>query len=166
MRINSVWLVPAEEDAQRCSDIICKLAGELKAPVFPPHLTIGSSEQHVDLEQLGSEIDPICAAPIKIETEAEFTRSLVIQFEATPPLLALRKRMEQIPGFRPGRSFDPHISLCYGPPPPGAIDRLDIAALVAGHVKFDRLVITEITLPVTSFDDVRLWREVEYFSLM
>ena len=166
MRVFSVWLGPMGQHAESYTQVISTLSGELGTPAFLPHLTIGSTETKVDLEVLAAGVSPIVATPVSLQTEPVFTRSLVVQFELSLHLKALRSRLETLPGFKSKRPFDPHISLCYGTPPSGVASRPEIAELLRHPVRFDTLRLIELSLPVETHDDVRNWREVASVSLM
>ena len=86
-----------------------------------------------------------------------------MRFEPSAVLLTARRVMERLPGFRRGRTFDPHISLCYGPPPDGARALNSVKDLLAKPVRFDKLAAVNISLPVESHADVEAWTVAETY---
>jgi hypothetical protein len=95
--------------------------------------------------------------PVGIDGTEAFTTSLFVRFAATPALLTARERMARMPGSQAGRTFDPHVSLCYGPPP-GSHNPEDVQALLRRPVRFDRLAAVRVTLPVSTHKQVAKWR--------
>ena len=166
MRVYSVWATPTGEDAKLYEQIIETLAARLGAPAFLPHVTIGSVDCLIDLKALARDLRATTVKPLQIQTEPEFTRSLLVQLEASYWLRTLRSRAEALPGFRSSREFDPHISLCYGSPPPGAANRSDVKDLLDQDVRLTRLALMEISLPVETYEDVRSWREVAGLTML
>ncbi len=155
----SYWCMPCAEDAATYAAVIRTLAAAQGAPLFAPHLTLGTlAEAAEDVAGALSALAGLRLRPVGVDGTAAFTTSLFVRFEATAGLLAARRLLEDMDGFMPGRPFDPHISLCYGPPPARkAMDR-DIAALLAAPVRFDRLVAMTIGDRVETHDDVAAWR--------
>ena len=96
---------------------------------------------------------------------SEMQRLLLGRLAATPGEAVDRAELEQLPGFRPGRKFDPHISLCYGAPPDGhGLDR-EIEALLDAPVRFGGLAGINASLPVETHDDVASWTVAETYRL-
>lgn len=160
------WLVPCAADATRFQSVIDAIAADQNAPSFSPHLTLGAVRG--DPPRIDRVLDALAGLtlePKEIDQTDQFTMSLFIRFRTSPALMAGRQALESVPGFRLGRTFDPHLSLCYGSP----VDRVsmdnEIAALLDHPVRFDRLVAMHIPLPVETHDDVRKWREVASHSI-
>ncbi len=160
------WLVPCAADVARFQAIIDALAAEQGAPSFTPHLTLGavrSSEPQV--ERVVKALAGVMLAPKEIDQTDLFTMSLFVRFHSSAALIAGRNALESVPGFRFGRAFDPHLSLCYGPPALRTAMTAEIEALLDKPVRFDRLVAMHIPLPVETHDDVRKWREIASHSI-
>ena len=155
----SYWCLPCEADAARYAAIIDALALAQGAAAFAPHLTLATfSSPGDDFTDILAALQGLVLEPLEIDGTEVFTTSLFVRFRASDALLAARRLMEALPGFRPGRAFDPHISLCYGPPPDLTPLRPALQALLARPVRFDRLTAMNITLPVETHADVAAWR--------
>lgn len=158
--IIAYWLLPALDHAARFQRVVDKLADQQCGVRFLPHLSFGSFlDNKPDLSGVLQLLCGLELRPTEVAETASFTMSLFVRFEPTEQLLQARCALEACPGFRTSRDFDPHISLCYGAPVnKGAIQR-EINALLDQPVLFDRLVATEISLPVESYDDIKLWQQ-------
>lgn len=152
------WCVPAADDAVRFQNVIDQLSAAQNAAPFQPHLTLGAVRGPVpDVQTVCDALTGLRLAPIEIGKTDLFTMSLFVRFEASPALRAGRAALEALSGFRAGRVFDPHISLCYGAPINRESSEMEIAALLDHPVRFDRLVAMRIPLPVETYDDIRQW---------
>jgi len=156
--IVSYWCLPCAADSTRFSAVIRQLAAAQGAPVFEPHLTLGSLAEALDMAGITESLSGLSLDPAEIGSTEAFTTSLFVRFTATPALLKARERMARLPGSQAGRTFDPHVSLCYGPPPPGSHSREDVQALLRKPVRFDRLAAVRVTLPVSTHKQVAEWR--------
>jgi len=67
--------------------------------------------------------------------------------------------------FHSSRSFEPHISLCYGAPQVDDALHVEIADLLSRPVHFDRVWAVEIRLPVVSHDEVQRWKPLAVFEI-
>ena len=165
MKVYSIWLIPEPDAAKLYQAIIEHLAAMQVAPVFEPHLSMGTVGVPLDLSILAENIGPITGIAETIITENDFTRSLLVKIQKSAGIEALRSRIEAMPEFQSSRPFDPHISLCYGPPPHAASELPELSALIGRSVLFTRIVQMEVTLPVNSYDAVRQWRKVDSVRL-
>lgn len=162
-RIVSVWCLPCAEDARRYSDTIASLARMSSLPEFQPHLTLGSLTHREGLRGLaetGFSLDPIA-----IDGTPAFTTSLFIRFRLSDPLRRARAALEHRTAFRSGRTFDPHMSLHYGPPPADGAQLERVTALLHQPVLFDRLAAVEMDVPIEDHNAVQAWRVLETYSL-
>jgi hypothetical protein len=155
--IVSYWCLPCAADSTRFSAVIQQLAAAQGAPVFEPHLTLGSLAEASDMAGITESLSGLSLDPVGIDGTEAFTTSLFVRFAATPALLTARERMARMPGSQAGRTFDPHVSLCYGPPP-GSHNPEDVQALLRRPVRFDRLAAVRVTLPVSTHKQVAKWR--------
>lgn len=152
------WCLPCREDAARYQAVIEALTAEQRAPLFAPHLTLATfHEAPADVSAVADALKGLVLQPMEIAGTDAFTKALFVRFERTEALIAARRMMKALPGFRSGRPFDPHLSLCYGIPPAGAIERADVHALLDQPVRFDRLVSVPIEIPVASQADIAEW---------
>lgn len=162
----SYWCLPCAADAPRYAAIIDALALAQGAPAFAPHLTLATlSGPADDLQDVIAALRGLVLQPLAIDGTDVFTTSLFVRFRASGALLAARRRMEALPGLRPGRAFDPHISLCYGPPPDLAPLGAALHALLARPVSFDRLAAVDISLPVETYEEVAGWRMAQTYPV-
>ena len=162
----SYWCVPCTEDAARFSPVIAGLAAAQGAPVFQAHMTLGTLERaDKGVAGVADALKGLTLMPVEIGRTDLFTMSLFVRLAPSEALLAARAELEQLPGFRPGRKFDPHISLCYGAPPDGhGLDR-EIEALLDAPVRFGGLAGINASLPVETHDDVASWTVAETYRL-
>jgi 2'-5' RNA ligase len=160
----SYWCLPCAEDAARYAEIIAALAAAQGAPVFEAHLTLATLDQPADdLCDVLRALRGLTLTPLGLDGTPVFTTSLFIRFAPTGALLEARRLMAAMPGFRESRPFDPHVSLCYGPPPERASLGSAIHDLLTRPVRFDRLAAVEVTLPVETYADVARWRMAEIY---
>jgi hypothetical protein len=148
-----LWLVPGEPARAFFRATIQRLAQELNAPVFEPHLTLGfgSPEQ----------VQEIDTAAIKLPVSGlawseQFTKTLFLRCRLTAPLAQLRSSlgMESL-------GFDPHLSLLYRTMP--VEEKESRAATITvpfPSVTFDRVVAVRCPAETKSRDDVEKWEEV------
>ena len=161
MQTYSVWGLPSAADGARFQAVIDALCAEQNVPSFQPHMTLGGlSQEDEDLSPVLAAFSGLALTPTEIAATPDFTKSLFVRFAMTEPLQAGRAALEGLASFRAGRALDPHVSLCYGPPKHR--ERLDLAieALVSGVVRFDRLAVVRITLPVERHQDLKAWQIV------
>lgn len=157
----TLWLIPCAADAVRFQAVIDQLATMQGAPRFRPHMTLASFDtEPPDLGRTVELLRDLRLSPREIDRSDLFTQSLFLRVEANESLLRAREMLESEDGFRSGRTFDPHLSLCYGAPPMDANAVPEMAALLDATIRFDRLVTAEIQVPVESYDDIRAWRDV------
>jgi hypothetical protein len=156
--IFSYWCLPCAADSARFAAVIRQLAEAQGAPVFEPHLTLGSLSEASDMAGITESLSGLSLDPVGIDGTEAFTTSLFVRFAATPALLKARERMARLPGGQAGRTFDPHVSLCYGPPPPASHNWEDVQALLNSPLRFDRLASVRVTLPVSTHQQVKEWR--------
>ena len=146
--------------------VVDALATDLDGPWFRAHLTLGTAVQRVkNIHTVKSVLSAQKLIPSEIVSTPDFTKSLYVRFVSTEALWRARAALIAQPEFKIGRAFDPHISLCYGPPPMDAEKRADVKALLDTSVQFATLVEMEITPPVDSYDAVRAWREIQRWAI-
>lgn len=166
MRAVSYWCVPADAGAADFAAIISGLARTQGAPVFQPHLTLATFTHAAgDRSGVIAALRNLVLQPVELGRTDVFTTSLFVRFEASRALLDARRLMEAMHGFRGGRPFDPHVSLCYGPPPDLDPWQSRLQAILERPLRFDRLVAMDVTLPVTTYADVAAWKPVGTFAL-
>ena len=160
--VSSIWLVPSAADTERFQLIIDEIASLQGGVSFQPHLTLGSLLTRTpDLRGLSREMSAMQLTPLEIDATSIFTTALFIRFDRSAEINRLRAELERHESFRASRVFDPHMSLCYGPPPPGLDGRKLYSGLLSDPILFDQVWAVEIGLPVVSHEDVRSWRVIE-----
>ena len=165
-RVVSYWLMLAPSDAKRFQAVIDKLTDETGTISFAPHLTLGSFNDRIDhVSSVVNTTAPFELEPMQVDGTDMFTTSLFVRFHIRQPVLTLRSKFEAMEQFRPGRAFDPHISLHYGEPPEGAASRSLVLDLLERPVTFDRLRAVSVDLPITQSEDLKSWQVLDEFSL-
>ncbi len=159
-KLTTIWLVPSDADHARIRQTTDKLADAQRGARFQPHMTLGSLQSfEPDLNSMFGSAQALDLTPIEIDRTELFTMSLFVRFELSAKLADLRAALEAVPGFRASRTFDPHVSLCYGAPP----ELPEIDALYSGildrPIRFNRIWATEIEVPVETYADIRMWRK-------
>lgn len=125
----------------------------------------GLSQRDTDLGAGVTALSGLTLIPTDIVETPAFTQSLFVRFARSETLLKGRKALQDLPSFRAGRAFDPHISLCYGRPENRAALREEIEALLSKPVRFDRLAVVRIKLPVERHDDLQAWQVVSELQI-
>ena len=103
--------------------------------------------------------------PFELDGNDVFTTSLFVRFQISEGLKWLRQTLERHPAFRSGRAFDPHMSLHYGPPPKEGAKSQHVSALLGRPVRFDRLALIEMRVPIEDHAAIQAWRTIEIISL-
>ena len=151
--VHSIWLMPNPDDERLFSGLVTDLAARFGTPVFAPHLTVRGDTTRpapqlaADIAAAATDVGTFTDAVSDIETSEAFFRSFYERFAVSPPLAALKRRLdpEGLDGFMP------HVSLLYGPVPdaPKAEAAAAMRKLLNGRpIGFDRLCV------VTSGQDV------------
>lgn len=148
-----LWLVPAEPARAFFHETIHRLATEHDAPLFEPHLTLGSGTP-VQLSQINT--GPITLPILGLHTSASFTKTLFVRFQPTPSLLQLRHSL----GME-ADGYNPHLSLLYRELPDRS--RSDLAAtlpLPFSTVTFNAVAAIRCPAEVATRADVEAWETV------
>lgn len=165
-KIVSYWAVPNETDAAAYQTVIYALAKAQGGVGFKPHLSLGSLAEHdPDLDDVREHLNGLCLIPTGIGRSDVFTQSLFVSFAASEGLLRARDSLASRSSFHSSRSFEPHISLCYGAPCDEDALHAEMAALLSRPVHFDRVWAVEIRLPVISHDEVQRWTPLAVFEI-
>ena len=158
-RVTYYWCVPSAEDEARVQAVVDELAIAQSAPRYMPHMSLASIKGATpDLAPILSELRGLRLQPVEIAETDAFTMSLFLRVAPSPKLIHARAAFEKVAGFCSSRSFDPHLSLCYGPPPSGAAQLDSVRNLLQPLLSFDRLVTVDIPERVSTYDDIRAWR--------
>lgn len=161
-KIVAYWCLPSQADGAAYRKIIQALATAQGGAAFEPHLSLGSlSAAESNLDDVRAALVHLVLQPSGLGRSDVFTKSLYVEFAASPALDRARACLAGRAGFRSTRRFAPHISLCYGPPVDEDALTPEIQALLAQPVRFDRLQATEIKLPVETHAHVAAWSPIE-----
>ena len=164
------WLMPAKAERELFSEIIGILAKQLKAPVFPPHLTLfwtrGTAPSAARI------LKQIKAAPFHlsirdVRSSPKFTETLFVRFRTNAALNKLAGGMQRTAGARRAGIAEPHLSLCYKELP--APTREQLAAVIRLPLKrvlFDSIKAVRCALPTRTSGDVKAWRAVARKKLL
>jgi hypothetical protein len=164
--VTAYWLVPSDQDAARYQAVIDRLAEDQGAPKFDAHVSFGSvTGEEPALGAILNELRGLTLSPSEIARSPSFTMSLFVRFEPIQQLLSARSLLESCPGFQTSRTFDPHLSLCYGAPKRPEALKFEIEALLETLVRFDRLVAMSILLPVETHADVARWKQRAVYDI-
>ncbi len=149
-----IWLIPAQPSYTSLSLFIADLARRFDAPVFEPHLTLGSLTGE-SLGRIKIPRRPITLKVIGVFTSEVFTKTLFVRFAGTRALEGLRSSfgMEK-------DGYDPHLSLLYCKLPEGEPQRLATSLRLAqGEVVFDRFSVVRCPDPTITKKDVEAWKQ-------
>src|SRR4051812_3196753 len=157
-RALTYWLLPAEPARGFFRETISRLAAELDAPHFEPHLTLLVGPD--SMEQAQRILSDVAVAPIELHVSgvhctSKFTKTLFVRFNSTPALEKLRGSLGLETGVEP---FDPHVSLLYKTLP--VEKQSELAATIHlpfPSVRFDALEVVRCRVPVTTAADVADW---------
>jgi hypothetical protein len=160
----SYWLVPAEPDKSRCSEIITALAKRFDAPIFEPHVTIysgpfGASDDVAEV----IESTALAFSEFTLRTEclahsAQFTKTVFVQFFPDARLEALSERLKVRSRDRADYQLNPHLSLIYAPLPSAVREQLVRDLSLLPLMRFDELKVIKTGGPTQTRSDVEAWR--------
>src|SRR5438093_1319316 len=88
------WLMPGEPARSFFTAKVAELAVRFDAPVFEPHVTIYTAGKGGDipaevLRRALTDCDPFRLSVRNIQSSDEFTKTVFVQFEPSPPLSRL-----------------------------------------------------------------------------
>lgn len=154
----AVFLLPAEPARLKLQNLIAELNAEYNGPNFVPHLTIYAAPNGFKecnwsdiCNELAASIREFSLRALEFKTSSEYRKSCYLQFETSPEA----EKAANIVARKLGGtySFDPHISVHYGPVP------------ASRPIKFDleRITFTEVwfigsSQPTTSAEAVLGWK--------
>jgi hypothetical protein len=116
--IVAYWLMPAEPTRSFFASTIAKLAARFDAPLFEPHVTIYAASKGEDipaeiLSRALTDCDPFRLSVRNIQYSDDFTKTVFVQFEPSPPLSALSRALRQASALHDEYQLNPHLSLIY-----------------------------------------------------
>jgi 2'-5' RNA ligase len=157
------WLVPAGKAKEHFTALIAELSRRCDAPVFEPHVTLGSgeiTEEHA--RRILLEVSPL--EPIDLEIERisfteQYTKTLFVQFHSSPVIEALSSEIQRAADRQ--YELNPHLSLLYKQMP--ALEKAELARAISipfSRVSFDIIKAISTPHPITRRDDVEAWRTI------
>src|SRR6267143_1740032 len=158
------WLMPAEPARSFFVAAIARLAARFDAPLFEPHVTIYAARSGDDtpVEVLRCAVghcNPFRLAVRDIQYSDEFTKTLFVQFESSPPLARLSRTLQQESALHDEYELNPHLSLLYQKM--ALPDKTEAAASIRlpfTEVFFDSVNVVISPARVSSRQDVQAWR--------
>ena len=156
------WLVPAPPEREYFAGLIHRLALELEAPVFEPHLTIYATAL-AGFDPVGV-LQEVSATPIRlsvtgVEHSDRFTKCLYVNFESDAALQELCDRFRARCGDVQDYELKPHLSLVYKNLPTAIREKLasEVEVLLA-EVNFDLLRVIECPPAIKTSADINAFR--------
>jgi Cyclic phosphodiesterase-like protein len=160
----SFWLLPTATDRAFLQNLINDLAQAHESPVFEPHVTLYSGTYAPDepldliLAQAVDEVEPLPLRVDRISYTPQFTKTLFVQFCASPRLSRLSDRIRACSSRPSDYVLDPHLSLMYNHMSEAEQQRLAVSIQVPlDVVTFDEVCVTVTPTPTRSPQDVARW---------
>ena len=158
------WLIPAAPKKDLFDQLIKTLVRELKAPLFPSHLTLFTARLPLTEARRvlrDFESGPFSLTISQVSHSNQFSKTLFIRFRPSNALSRLTSRLQGRVEMKRQAVADPHLSLCYKNLPVAA--RRELAAIVRMPFKkvlFDRITLALCRPQTRSAADVKTWRTV------
>ena len=163
------WLMPAAPEKDLFSELIKTLAHELKAPLFPPHLTLFSARLPINEARrifADFESDALSLTIAGVAHSSQFSKTLFLRFRSNSALSRLTSNLQRRAGIKPRQVTDPHLSLCYKKLAPSV--RRDLSVIIRmpfRKVCFDRVTVALCGSQTRTAADVKAWRTVSTVPL-
>jgi 2'-5' RNA ligase len=162
----TLWLRPREPLRTTLSAIIRRLAQDLDAVEFEPHVTLfcgrSSDEAAKTIARgLAAQFPPITLTPERLAYTDLFTKTLFVQFEDSAIAQRMFEAARQNYAHPSDYVFNPHLSLLYKKLPEARQRALcDTLNFPMGVYGFDRVRMIETELPIEDDGPIRRWRIV------
>jgi 2'-5' RNA ligase len=158
------WLTPAEPTRSFFASTITELAARFDAPLFEPHVTIYAAGKGEDipaeiLSRALTDCNPFRLSVRNIRYSDDFTKTVFVQFEPSPPLSALSRALRQASALHDEYQLNPHLSLIYNKMTRSV--RIEAAASVSlpfTEVLFNSAKAIIGPVRIKSRQDVEAWR--------
>jgi hypothetical protein len=158
------WLMPAEPARSFFAAAIARLAARFDAPLFEPHVTIYAARSGDDipaevLRCVVANCNRLRLAVRDIQYSDEFTKTLFVRFESSPPLAKLSRTFQQVSALHAEYELNPHLSLLYRKMLlPEKTEAAASIRLPFTEVLFDSVNAVISPARVRSRQDVEAWR--------
>ncbi len=162
--IVAYWLTPAEPTRSFFVSTVGELAARFDAPLFEPHMTIYAAREGEDipgevLSRALTDCNPFRLSVRNIRYSDEFTKTVFVQFEPSPPFSELSRAFQQASALHDEYALNPHLSLIYKKMTRSA--KTEVAAAVSlpfTEVLFDSAKAVICPARIESRQDVEAWR--------
>jgi putative hydrolase of the HAD superfamily len=162
----ALWLVPGESLRSSLRSTIRKLATQLDAVEFEPHVTVfcgpsSDEEAQVVVERIASRFAPVELTADRLDHTAIFTKTLVVQFRESADLRRMFEMARNGYARNSGYVLNPHLSLLYKKLPEATQRELCRTLDVSmGRYGFDCIQMIATELPIEDAGPIRRWRVV------
>lgn len=162
--IVAYWLMPAEPPRRFFASTIAELAARFDAPLFEPHVTIYAAGKGEDipaevLSRALTDCNPFRLSVRNIQYSDEFTKTVFVQFEPSPPLSRLSRALQQASALHDEYQLNPHLSLIYKKMTRSA--KIEVSASISlpfTEMLFDSAKAVICPARIKSRQDVEAWR--------
>jgi 2'-5' RNA ligase len=163
-----LWVKPDGEAHRRFASLIVRLAQEMNAPVFEPHMTLlgnlgGEEEELVGrTTQLAAALKPFEVALGTPDCRDTYFQCVFLHAADTPLLLDAHRLARRLFDHAPLASYMPHLSLLYGLYP---VERKRmVIARLPGDLP-QSIHVEAVSLIRTDSDDPKDWHEMSAAKL-
>jgi 2'-5' RNA ligase len=162
----TLWLTPQEPLRTTLSAVIRRLAQDLDAAEFEPHVTLfcgrsSDEEANAIARGIAAQFPPITLSAERLAYTDRFTKTLFVQFEDSAIARRMFEAARRSYAHPSDYAFNPHLSLLYKKLPETRQRALcDTLDLPRGSYGFDRVRMIETELPIEDDGAIRRWRIV------
>jgi 2'-5' RNA ligase len=162
----TLWLTPSEPLGSLLRSTIRRLAAQLDAAEFEPHVTVycgpSSDEEARDVaRRIAMRFAPIELTADRLDHSERFTKTFFVQFQVSARARQMSETAAAAFSERSNYVLDPHLSLLYMKQSAAERQKLcDSLDVPVGNYRFDRLRMIETELPIEDDGPIRRWREL------
>lgn len=162
----TLWLTPQEPLRTILSAIIGRLARDLEAVEFEPHVTVfcgrsSDEEAEATARAIAARFPPIALDADRLDYTASFTKTLFVQFQDSAVAREMFEAAKRKYAHPSDYMLHPHLSLVYKTLLEARQKELcETLDIPRGAYVFDRIRMIETELPIEGPGPVRQWRQV------
>lgn len=162
----TLWLTPREPLRTTLFAIMRRLASDLDAVEFEPHVTVffgpsSDAKAEATARAIASRFRPIALDAEQLDHIGSFTKTLFVQFRESAVARQMFEAARQDYAGPSDYVFNPHLSLAYKKlPATRQAELCETLAVPMGAYVFDRIRMIETELPIEEPGPVRRWRQV------
>ena len=162
----TLWLTPRDPRRSLLRSTIHRLAEELDAVEFEPHVTVycgQSTEEEASAiaRRVATGFGPLELTAVRLDHTERYTKTLFVQFEESTLLREIFEVVAASYALQSDYVLNPHLSLLYKKLPANERRKLCQSLDVPmGNYRFDRVRMIETELPIEDDGPVRRWRVV------